>query len=36
MVSKTDALRYFWLYNFGGIYADIDYYCYKSFKELFE
>lgn len=34
-IQKCDAVRYFILHRYGGIYADMDYYCNKSFDEAF-
>ena len=31
---RADAFRYIVLYAFGGVYADLDYECYKSFSHL--
>jgi mannosyltransferase OCH1-like enzyme len=33
LVQKCDAIRYFILYRYGGIYADMDYFCNKPFDE---
>jgi mannosyltransferase OCH1-like enzyme len=33
-VMRADALRYMLLYEYGGIYADLDYECYHSFLPL--
>ena len=34
-ICRIDAARYFILYHYGGIYADMDFYCFKNFyKEL--
>jgi mannosyltransferase OCH1-like enzyme len=32
-IQRCDLVRYFCLYRYGGIYADMDYYCNKSFDE---
>lgn len=32
-IKKVDAVRYFILYHYGGIYADMDYKCQKRFFE---
>ncbi len=32
--EKADVLRYETLYQFGGVYSDIDIICYKSFNDL--
>lgn len=32
-IKRADAIRYFVLKDFGGIYADMDYYCQKRFFE---
>jgi mannosyltransferase OCH1-like enzyme len=34
-VQRCDAVRYFILYRYGGLYADMDYYCNKPFDEAF-
>jgi mannosyltransferase OCH1-like enzyme len=34
-IKKADAIRYFYLYKNGGIYADLDFECLKSFDDLF-
>lgn len=34
-IQRCDLLRYFILYRYGGIYADMDYYCNKPFDEAF-
>lgn len=34
-IQRCDAVRYFFLYRYGGIYADMDYYCNKPFDEAF-
>ena len=33
-VMRADAFRYILLYSYGGIYADLDYECYRSFYPL--
>jgi mannosyltransferase OCH1-like enzyme len=35
-IQRCDLVRYFCLYRYGGIYADMDYYCNKSFDEAFK
>lgn len=35
-IQRCDILRYFLLYKYGGIYADMDYYCNKSFDSILE
>lgn len=35
LIQKCDAIRYFILYRYGGIYADMDYYCNRPFDEAF-
>jgi mannosyltransferase OCH1-like enzyme len=30
-IMKVDIARYMMLYKFGGLYVDMDYYCYKNF-----
>lgn len=34
-IQKCDFVRYVFLYRYGGIYADMDYYCNKPFDEAF-
>jgi mannosyltransferase OCH1-like enzyme len=34
-IQKCDAIRYMILYRYGGLYVDMDYYCVKSFDEVF-
>ena len=33
-IQRCDAVRYFILYYFGGVYADMDYYCNRPFDEV--
>ena len=33
-INRIDAARYFILYEYGGIYADMDYECVKNFEHL--
>jgi mannosyltransferase OCH1-like enzyme len=33
-INRIDAARYFILYEYGGIYADMDYECMKNFEHL--
>lgn len=33
-ISRVDCSRYFYLYEYGGIYADMDYECLKNFEHL--
>lgn len=35
-IQRCDAIRYFILHRYGGIYADMDYRCIKSFEPLFK
>lgn len=35
-IKRADAIRYMFLYRFGGIYADMDFECLKPFDELLE
>lgn len=35
-IQRCDLVRYFCLHRYGGIYADMDYYCNKSFDEAFK
>merc|ERR1719414_2863004 len=30
-IMRVDAVRYFWLHHFGGIYADLDYFTLQDF-----
>ena len=32
-IQRCDAIRYFILYRYGGLYADMDYYCNRPFDE---
>jgi len=32
-IQRCDCIRYFFLYRYGGLYADMDYYCNKSFDQ---
>lgn len=32
-IQRCDLVRYFCLYRYGGIYADMDYYCNRSFDD---
>jgi len=34
-IKRVDAVRYFFLYMYGGIYADMDFECLRSFDQLF-
>lgn len=34
-IKRIDAVRYFFLYMYGGIYADMDFECLRSFDQLF-
>ena len=34
-IQRCDFVRYAFLYRYGGIYADMDYYCNKPFDEAF-
>lgn len=36
LIQKCDTVRYFILDRYGGIYADMDYICIKSFEMVFE
>lgn len=36
MIKRVDAVRYFYLYHYGGIYADMDFECLKSFDKILE
>jgi mannosyltransferase OCH1-like enzyme len=33
-IKRVDAIRYFYLYHYGGIYADMDFECLRSFEDL--
>ncbi len=33
-IKRIDMARYFILYKYGGIYADMDYICFKNFYNL--
>ena len=33
-IQRCDAVRYFILHRYGGIYADMDYYCNRSFDDV--
>jgi mannosyltransferase OCH1-like enzyme len=35
-IKRVDAVRYFYLYKYGGIYTDLDFECLKSFDGLLE
>jgi mannosyltransferase OCH1-like enzyme len=35
-IKRVDAFRYFLLYEFGGLYVDLDFECLKSFDSLIE
>ena len=35
-IKRADAIRYMFLYKFGGIYADLDFECLKPFDKLLE
>jgi mannosyltransferase OCH1-like enzyme len=35
-IKRADAIRYMFLYTYGGIYADLDFECLKSFDSLLE
>jgi mannosyltransferase OCH1-like enzyme len=34
-IQRCDAVRYMILYRYGGLYADMDYYCVKPFDQVF-
>ena len=34
-IKRADAVRYFLLYHYGGVYADTDFRCLRSFEELY-
>ena len=33
-IKRVDAVRYFYLLKYGGIYADLDFECLKSFDNI--
>lgn len=33
-IKRADAVRYFYLYHYGGIYADMDFECLKNFDDI--
>lgn len=35
-IQRCDTIRYLILYRYGGLYADMDYYCNRPFDEVFE
>ena len=35
-IKRVDAVRYFYLYEYGGLYADLDFECLKPFDNIFE
>ena len=35
-IKRADAIRYMYLYTYGGIYADLDFECLKPFDSLLE
>lgn len=35
-IQRADAIRYFFLYMYGGIYADMDFECLQNFDSLFD
>ena len=35
-IQRCDAVRYFILYRYGGVYADMDCYCNRSFDEVLQ
>lgn len=35
-IQRCDSIRYMILYRYGGLYADMDYYCNKPFDEVFD
>jgi len=35
-IKRADAIRYMFLYKYGGIYADLDFECLKPFDELLD
>ena len=35
-IKRADAIRYFYLYHYGGVYADLDFECLKNFDTLLD
>lgn len=35
-IMRVDAVRYFWMYHYGGLYVDLDFQCLKSIEPLLE
>lgn len=35
-IMRADAIRYFWMYHYGGLYVDLDFEALKSVEPLFE
>ena len=35
-IKRADAIRYFYLYHYGGVYADLDFECLKKFDTLLD
>ena len=35
-IKRADSMRYFYMYHYGGVYADLDVICLKSFEQLFK
>lgn len=33
-IMRVDAVRYFWMYHYGGLYVDLDFECLKSIEPL--
>jgi len=36
MIKRVDAVRYFYLYHYGGVYVDMDFACLKNIEPLLE
>ena len=36
MIQRADAVRYFYLYHYGGVYVDMDFECIKSFDDILQ
>ena len=36
MIKRADAIRYLYLYKFGGVYADLDFECIRSFEPILQ
>lgn len=36
MIKRADAIRYFYLYHYGGVYVDMDFECIRNFDDILE